>query len=356
MPGPNKGKDMSLADFKGKLDAMRTVLDNCEAKDLGIHRPSEYWRGFICFFSYVFSWRQEVLRYLRHHTDMLTSDHPNRYFDVPYNSEHKKRIIKEYESLSMEMSDIEPFSEPSAMGGFGFKFGNRMINNDIIRYMTALKMIRQAIQLSSSKQCNFLEVGGGWGGLAYHLKKAYPQLKYVIIDLPYTLYFSVPYIYNLFPESKICIYSRSEDLNCLLDYDFCFLPPWVLSNIPDKLFDITINQASLGEMTKDQVNYYCKNIARVTRGPLISQNRRLSNPLNNELNDFYSLLSKEFVIKELEPPLQRKPIYNIESNIRKVLTSDNSFAKGIRIMIERILDRKIMKSNEYEWLMCNPKH
>jgi hypothetical protein len=273
---------------------------------------------------------------------MVTGTHPFQYLDVACNKIKKKKMINDYKELSSEVPDIEPLSEPSAMGGFGFEFENKLINSDVLRYMTVLKMISKVFSSSPEEEYKFLEVGGGWGGLAFHAKKTYPKTKYVIIDIPHTLYFSVYYLYNLYPELKFYVYSSSDKIDNLSDYDFSFLPPWSLADIPGKTFDIALNQASLGEMTKEQVRYYSSNIARVTKGGLISHNRRYANPQNDELRDLKELLSKDFSISEIDSSLNVSMLQNVKSNIKNTL--------------KRILNREIhpLSANMYEWWMCTP--
>ena len=47
------------------------------------------------------------------------------------------------------------------------------------------------------------EIGAGWGGFAYQFKTLFPDVTYVIVDLPELFLFSATYLMTLFPEAKV---------------------------------------------------------------------------------------------------------------------------------------------------------
>ncbi len=326
--------DSSLENFKKRLDRMRE-----EVLEHKLHQPSDYWMHYVSFFEYVFSWYPEVMDNLRYHTDMISGVHPRRYIDVAKTRPYKERLIESYKELSGEMPDFEQFSEPKMLGGFGFNFNGKLINEDLLRYMNMIRIMRNVYPFSPDTRCRILEIGGGWGGLAYQIKKHCSGVNYILVDLPYTLYFAVYYLYRLNPSLRLWVYSRDEDPAKFLDYDFIFLPPWALEAIPKKSIDIAINQSSLGEMTEKQVGFYSENLARITKIGLVSENRRMANPFNEELHDLKKLLSHDFIVRDINLPSPKH-------SSRRVLGY-------IKNRLKTVLGRAPL--NEYERWFCIPR-
>jgi hypothetical protein len=105
-----------------------------------------------------------------------------------------------------------------------------------------------------------LEIGGGFGGLARIFKLIAPNVKYFILDLPQSLFFSFLYVKTNFPDLKCC-YVDSANLNfdeVINDNDFIFVPTGLIGNLINRSFDGVINTQSLGEMTDNAVKRYMR--------------------------------------------------------------------------------------------------
>jgi len=340
-----------MREIKGALDELRNNTD----RENEMHRPSVYWSEYIAMFDYVFSLRDEVTQKIRHHTDMLTSDHPHQYY--VYTNEFKSNAVNKYISLADKMKNYI-FSEPDVSGGYGFEYtyggSSVMINNDLLRYMEIIEKLDNQ-KILNDKTSSILEIGGGYGGLAVQFKKNFTDLTYYIVDIPQTLYFSVSHIMNVFPESNIYIYQDGDGIVDFCKYDFVFLPPWGISAVPDNSVDITVNQASLGEMTAKQVDFYLTNIARVNKVVFLSHNRRFNNPYNLEVNDLTQKLSDLFQVRVL---------VNNEKTSMSVSVALKEMIKNIIIklklsgLVSKILNRNISlvrSDNVYIWAVCTRK-
>lgn len=340
-----------MIEVKNILDELR---NNTDSKN-EMHRPSVYWSEYIAMFDYVFSLRDEVTRKIRHHTDMLTSDHPHQYY--VYTNEFKSNTINKYVLLADKLKNYT-FSEPDVSGGYGFEYtyvGKPvMINNDLLRYMEIIEKLDNQ-KILGKKTSSILEIGGGYGGLAVQFKNNFPGLTYYIVDIPQTLYFSVSHIMNVFPKANIYVYQDDDENVDFSSYDFVFLPPWGIGAVPDHSVDITVNQASLGEMTEQQVDFYLDNISRINRNAFLSHNRRFNNPYNLEVNNLTQKMSDLFQVKVL---------VNNEKTSMSVSVTLKEMMKNLIIKLKlsglfsRILNRNISlvrPDNVYIWAVCTRK-
>ena len=147
-----------------------------------------------------------------------------------------------------------------------------------------------------------LEIGAGWGGLAYHLKSLCPNVTYIIIDLPQCLLFSALYLRTLFEHASIVRYGDKPLTELLVDsvkYDFVFLPHYCLGDFNPPRIDLTINIASFQEMTTKQVSDYVKKASDLSCRHIYSLNRDCS-AHNRQLSSVSAIISKYYRVREVE--------------------------------------------------------
>ena len=91
-------------------------------------------------------------------------------------------------------------------------------------------------------------------------KRIKKNIKYLIIDIPPTLFFSEYYLRNLgfkvfgYKDLKM---EKNANLNEIFNhFQVCCIPPWKLELLKDYKSDLFINVSSFQEMEKDQsINY-----------------------------------------------------------------------------------------------------
>ncbi|MBL0058318.1 MAG: putative sugar O-methyltransferase [Elusimicrobia bacterium] len=190
--------------------------------------------------------------------------------------------------------------ESGALGGFGFNIGGSLVNLDTLKYYEALIAMDRAGFLEelslSGRRAMVWEIGGGWGGFAYHFKVWRPDTTYVIIDLPELFLFSATYLRSVFPAARIRMYGDVPDRDLFADWesqDFIFLPNTFLAGFEPPRVDLTLNMVSFQEMTKGQVEGYLEKSAELGTPRLYSLNR--SRPkYNRELEDLNPLLARHY--------------------------------------------------------------
>jgi len=111
-----------------------------------------------------------------------------------------------------------------------------------------------------------LEVGGGFGGLAYHLLKVNPSIKYIGVDLPENILLQTYYLSCAFPSARILTYGpelSSLTPEMIAAYDIILLPNFCIPDIPDFSCDLIVNIRSLAEMPLETVAEYLRQIDRI---------------------------------------------------------------------------------------------
>lgn len=135
------------------------------------------------------------------------------------------------------------------------------VSHLIVHTAYFFNIISSHCQLDKSKVV--MEIGAGNGNVLSFLKHHYPHLTLISIDLPETLSHSIPFIYDLFPEAKIC-FPHEEIKGKHTDYDFIFLTTTQTDKIPNNSVDLSINTCSFQEMLPAQIAEYFSLIERVS--------------------------------------------------------------------------------------------
>lgn len=121
--------------------------------------------------------------------------------------------------------------EPEALGGFGFSMSDRRVNAETLRWnesLLALDEVGWLAELEALERPVVVELGGGWGGFGYTLRRRLPNLCHVIIDRPERLLFAGTYLRALFPEARCWIPTGvSADVSApLAEFDVVLLPDY----------------------------------------------------------------------------------------------------------------------------------
>jgi hypothetical protein len=92
-----------------------------------------------------------------------------------------------------------------------------------------------------------MELGGGYGALTRAMKVLNPALRFILVDIPESLFFQEIFLRSAFPEASfqhLADFSEEPSLTA----DFVFVPNRILAGLKGKEVDLFINTNSLGEM------------------------------------------------------------------------------------------------------------
>lgn len=195
------------------------------------------------------------------------------------------------------------FRPKALLGEVGWTIRDILVNTDVVAYQERMFLLYKAGLLDSPDPRKVLEIGGGYGALAYAMVSAIPGVEYWICDLPESLLFSGMYL-TMTTDRSVALWPGRGQIT--------LVPNYLFAQITSK-FDLFINTLSLAEMTEYQARMYISGIRRLSSvgSKFFEQNYE-----NNDLPDgtpqkkIDEICAEEFSSREiLNPsfPLLRGP-------------------------------------------------
>lgn len=113
-----------------------------------------------------------------------------------------------------------------------------------------------------------MEIGGGFGGLAYQILKRMPQASYIGFDLPENMLVQSYYLQCAFPDARVLTYSSNMPhitAEVIRDHDAIILPNFMIPEVEAAQVDLAVNVRSLSEMPMETIAEYLRQIDRIGR-------------------------------------------------------------------------------------------
>jgi hypothetical protein len=179
-------------------------------------------------------------------------------------------VVAEFESVRRTASGLALAPVPPIMGQTGIWHDGTILNPTNCRYYAQLVSLYLGGALP--EHGTLVEIGGGYGGLAYLIRKARPNLRYIAIHLPESLLFAAAYLAGALPDEDTQIVTSPDDAIearlILCPSDFA---PALFEALPR--IDAAINFASFGEMGEAAVDYYARMLSDRLAGVLYEANQ-----------------------------------------------------------------------------------
>ncbi len=269
--------------------------------------PSNYWNEELEGFDYMLDASPLVIRKLREHCYHITG---LRSYEYRHHHAHKAKVFaKKLAALQGEDKSNIFIPESEQLGGFGHDINGQLVNIDTLKfYESLIAMDKGGLLQKLQNKANdgdrpiVVEIGGGWGGFGYQIKKVMPNITYVIIDLPQTLLFSATYLKTVFPDAAVFMYGDGDLDSAITNmemYDFVFLPHYFVDDNKLSKIDLAINMVSFQEMTTKQVSDYVKWLWESECQYIYSHNRGYS-PHNNQICNVLDLLEYGYSLQEVK--------------------------------------------------------
>ena len=161
---------------------------------------------------------------------------------------------------------------PRKFGEIGWQVGETIVNDDTYVYQQIISLMYEnglidylQERLSKNGFLQIVEIGGGYGALAYYLTRIFEgHVHYALIDIPESLAFASIYCSTLFPDMDYWVIENTESFTLPCEPGFTFIPNMLYHNlsVDDSLVDLCINTGSMAEMSATQVDDYCESIGR----------------------------------------------------------------------------------------------
>tara|TARA_A100001015_G_C15026876_1_gene730997 strand:- start:1492 stop:2451 length:960 start_codon:yes stop_codon:yes gene_type:complete len=288
------------------------VLDNIQTIE---DKMSMYWSEELKDFNYIYNFDSErIFEQIRRHCYHLTGELAYQYKDHHKNSKNK-RLIEIYEKLrSIDLnSSVFVGEKKNFLGSFGLNLDNLeddLVNIDILKYYESNIFLKNNTNFYEdiNKFDRVIDIGGGWGGYLYTIKRLSKDTKISIIDLPYVLPFSTYYLINYFQTD----YSLGKINDSALSF-FSYL------DYPENIFknSALVNTSSFQEMTRSSIKEYIKKFIKNDGRSFYSFNKEF-NTNNIELGNLKNLFLNCFKNTEYQIIIADRKIQS-QSKIKKIL-------------------------------------
>ena len=210
--------------------------------------------------------------------------------------------IELYRNAIEKLPEEYHFGAPRYFGEIGWDVNGQLINHDTCIYLERISLLYEAgliDRLNRIKNPVVIEVGGGYGGLAYYIKKLVPNVQFIDIDIPESLIYATIYLSIIFKldTHNLLIKRGTIDDQNFNDYKMLFLSDFEFDILIKNNYcaDLVINTLSMSEMTEVQVRRYCQGIKKMigSNGLFFEQNQ--DNRSSDMLNA--SDIIKEYFVK-----------------------------------------------------------
>ena len=293
---------------------------------------SEIWRDSWCFLNYIFDLSVDNCYFMRQHASLLSDRHPLIYWSIDPNLDAMDNPESTaYINFTTDLPEkywISEWENPLLPKQHGYYLNNKLINRDIVRYQSTISnfvtsgLLEYYSNLSKARSVVIVEIGGGYGGMAYQLRQYIENTSYILIDLPESLYMAGCFLTMTHPDLSIAVLTqelldRDKDILSLLDqYDILLIPESLAQHATEIENDLFINMLSFQEMTEKTVREYAKFGSNSCKGYLYNVNST-KHQCNNELISVEEILAEYFT---LFPPLKTYE----SSELRDLFLTHNS--------------------------------
>jgi len=160
---------------------------------------------------------------------------------------------------------------PRTFGEIGLDINGVLVHTDVMLCQSRINGLYSSGILEKLDQdiarrgrARILEVGAGYGALAYALKRIYGErLEYIVVDLPSSLWYAALYLSTLAGGDGCTLLKPGEPTPERFQY--LFVANYLLEQALPSLgpIDLAINTMSFSEMSVKQVRYYGEAIRRL---------------------------------------------------------------------------------------------
>lgn len=274
------------AKIVASTDARKTIVERRPEITAEFAYPAANWdpaaQDYPRTYQYLSSIEWERIRLLRLRSQNFTGNNllimGNGYglhamapipdgFEKHWTAEKRDGVLTHWQALRRHCPPDRLFRTPNILGEVGWWLGDILINVDVIDYQERLNLLHISgiIDRFAGRKPRILEIGGGYGALAYALFGILQPSQYVICDLPESLLFSG--LYLSFARRKPARVFSEGTLDQQNEGEVCVLPNYLAQvALPEQKFDLVINTLSLSEMSEYQVRTYAKLISAAIGG------------------------------------------------------------------------------------------
>lgn len=208
----------------------------------------------------------------------LPVDMQKTFFSGIIQEQYKKYfladVLHRYDLWKKRTANAFPaqtLASPSVGNPFGYTMDGVFIRSGADYHHYYAHTIQQL--LASGENRTVVELGGGFGGMAYFLLRDRPDITYIDFDLPEGVALASYFLLKSLPGRNITLYGEA-DLNSasLASPGIFMMPSFEIMRMPTKSAAVSFNSYSLAEMSPSTIRVYIEQLARITCGHLLHIN------------------------------------------------------------------------------------
>lgn len=175
-----------------------------------------------------------------------------------------KHVIPEYLDHIRNVPARHRVATPRMFGEIGLDVGGILVNPDTILCQSRVNGLycsgvleKLEADIKRNGRARVLEIGAGWGGLAYALQEIFgDRLEYIVVDLASSLYYAMIYLSILGGREQT--YLLQPEARPPEHFKYLFVANYLLDSVMPDLgpIDLAINCMSFPEMSAPQIRYY----------------------------------------------------------------------------------------------------
>ena len=180
---------------------------------------------------------------------------------------HRYRLWKKM--LGNEF-DVRQLAAPLIGNPYGIYIDGTLINCGFYQHYYAVQIARLCKEMKNAK---ILELGGGYGGMAYFLIRDNENIRYLDFDLPENAALTAYYLLTAFPEKKVLLFGEDElSIDAIENNSIIIMPSFECTKLPDRSIDLAFNSYSLAEMSPETVETFIFEFMRIVRNYILHVN------------------------------------------------------------------------------------
>lgn len=212
-------------------------------------------------------------------------------------------IYQLYKQTTAAMPSDLRVPMPWRLGNIGWQDGDIIVNIETFRYHHHLRLlgendvIHQLRDVSRTRSPVILEIGSGYGALAFCLSVLFPSARIVLVDLPECLAFAASYLSVNRPEAdhQFVVPTSEGEIDIPSTPGFTYLANFLVDRVvPSLRYDLSINTASLTEMTADQIEAYARHVSSHSTPASVFYERNTHLAGDNERSALQTILARFF--------------------------------------------------------------
>lgn len=164
---------------------------------------------------------------------------------------------------------IEDLDQPRVGNPWGYNLCGRLVIEPAFEYHALSKGICQLLSNRSSP--TVLEIGGGFGGLAYQMLRQIPGLRYIGVDLPENTVIQSWFLSHALPTCRVEL-CRAGSCEMSSAAGAALLPNWELETLRNVEVDVVVNIRSFGEMSRPTLESYFASLVRLQPQWIVHEN------------------------------------------------------------------------------------